>query len=280
MKKKNRKKIWIISIACIVLLGTAAAVFLRTMGRKPYKDLDAAQIAAAKVLLAPPDKAVEIEDIPELVDYLKNVVICRRDDSYTEYAGQAAIFTLTMKDGTQTEIMEYNPFLVIDGIGYRTKYEPCQALNQYANALLDSGTAKIILEEPPALAVVSDNTSFGAVLGAYSWQKKNLDGTAVITRTDHAHPLDCKELLSPPLETSETTAVLRFTEEPDAILSVSCWSDQDWGAPAADREAVAISGNALTLKPGGYIYEITAEWDTENGYGGTASYMIYIKTIK
>ena len=169
MKKKNRKKIWIISITCIVLLGTAAAVFLRAMGRKPYKDLDAAQIAAAKVLLIPPDKAVEIEDIPELVDHLKNVVIYRRDDSYTEYAGQGVIFTLTMKDGTQTEVMEYNPFFVIDGVGYRTKYEPCQTLNQYANALLDSGTAKIILEEPPALAVVSDNTSFGAVLGAYAY---------------------------------------------------------------------------------------------------------------
>jgi hypothetical protein len=29
---------------------------------------------------------------------------------------------------------------------------------------------------------------------------------------------------------------------------------------------------------GGYIYEVTAEWNTENGYGGTASYFIYLKT--
>ena len=34
----------------------------------------------------------------------------------------------------------------------------------------------------------------------------------------------------------------------------------------------------LTLKLGGYIYEVTAEWNTENGYGGTASYFIYLKT--
>ena len=34
-------------------------------------------------------------------------------------------------DGTQTDIMAYNPFIVIDGIGYKTKYEPCEALNSY-----------------------------------------------------------------------------------------------------------------------------------------------------
>ena len=55
------------------------------------------------------------------------------------------------------------------------------------------------------------------------------------------------------------------------------FSDGLWGDPAAASEAAAISGNILTLKPGGYIYEIVAEWNPENGYGGTASYFIYIK---
>ena len=31
------------------------------------------------------------------------------------------------------------------------------------------------------------------------------------------------------------------------------------------------------LKAGAYIYEITAVWNAENGYGGTASYFFYIK---
>ena len=69
----------------------------------------------------------------------------------------------------------YNPFLIIDGVGYKTKYEPCQALNSYANELLNSGTANVILEEPPALGLVSDNTYVSALLGAYSWQKKDVD---------------------------------------------------------------------------------------------------------
>ncbi len=80
--------------------------FLLTREKKPYKNLDAAQIVSAKVSLTPPGKTVEIDDIHKLADYLNDVVIYNEDNSYTEYAGQAVVFTLTMADGTQTEIME------------------------------------------------------------------------------------------------------------------------------------------------------------------------------
>ena len=275
-----RKKRLMIAIACIILVGIAVIVFFSQQGKKPYKDLDAAQIVSAKVLLTPPDKTIEIENIQELVEYLNDVVVYNEDNSYTEYAGQGVVFTLTMVDGTQTDIMEYNPFIVIDGIGYKTKYEPCQALNSYANELLNSGTANVILEEPPALGLVSDNTYVSALLGAYSWQKKDVDGNSISTTTDSAHPLDCEELLSPPYETPEATATLSFTEEPDTILSVKCWSDEYWGKPTTNSEDVTMTGNVLTLKPGGYIYEIIADWNTQNGYGGTASYFIYLKMIE
>lgn len=131
-----RKKRLMIAIACIILVGIAVIVFFSQQGKKPYKDLDAAQIVSAKVLLTPPDKTIEIENIQELVEYLNDVVVYNEDNSYTEYAGQGVVFTLTMVDGTQTDIMAYNPFIVIDGIGYKTKYEPCEALNSYANELL------------------------------------------------------------------------------------------------------------------------------------------------
>ncbi len=133
------KKRWMLTIACIVLACAAAGASLVTLGKKPYENLDAAQIMSAKVLLSPPGKTVEIEDIPELAAYLNDVVIYHQDNSYTEYDGQGVIFTLTMMDGTQTEIMAYSPFLVIDDVGYRTKYAPCEALNSYANELLNSG---------------------------------------------------------------------------------------------------------------------------------------------
>ncbi len=71
------------------------------------------------------------------------MVIYQEDNSYTGYNGQGVTFTLTMSDGTQTQIMAFNPFLVMDGIGYRTKYEPCEALSSYANRLLSEENADI-----------------------------------------------------------------------------------------------------------------------------------------
>ena len=62
-----KKKWLIITMVCMVLLCIVVMVFLFTVGKKPYKNLDAAQIASAKVQLTPPDKTVEIEDISELV---------------------------------------------------------------------------------------------------------------------------------------------------------------------------------------------------------------------
>ncbi len=131
-----RKRTIIISLVCVLSAVIVIMIFASVRGRKPYKDLDAVQIVSATVRLSPPDKTVQITEIKELVDLLKDVVIYNEDNSYTEYCGQGVIFTLVMTDGTQTSIMAYNPFLVIDGVGYKTKYEPCEALNHYANMLL------------------------------------------------------------------------------------------------------------------------------------------------
>lgn len=133
-----RKRAMMISFICILsVLVIVMAVAAAVSGRKPYKNLDSSQIVSAIVRLTPPDKTIQITEMTELANLLKDVVIYQEDNSYTEYCGQGVIFTLTMADGTQTSIMAYNPFLVIDGVGYKTKYEPCEALNHYANRLLE-----------------------------------------------------------------------------------------------------------------------------------------------
>ena len=139
-----KKKGILVLVACVLLLSIVVIAFVGG-GKKPYKDFEAAQIASATVHLSPPDKTIQITEIKELVEYLKDVVIYNEDNSYTEYMGQGVTFTLTMTDGTQTEITAYNPFLVIDGVGYKTDYEPCEALNNYANKLLNAENANIIL---------------------------------------------------------------------------------------------------------------------------------------
>ena len=271
----SKRAVIIMILACGLLLGVIVFTSV-SVGKKPYKNLNASEISSAVVRLTPPDKTILIPDTEELADYLRDVVIYKKDNSYTSYCGQGVTFTLTMADGTQTEIVAYNPFLVIDGVGYRTEYKPCEALNSYANRLLRQEDAVIVLDSPPILDVISDNTLCTAILGTYSWERRNIDGTTTATEADSAHPLDCKDVLVQ-LDTTEETALLRFQKEPDAILSVRCWSDEYWHDPAAEGEAVTFNGDEIELKQGGYIYEVAAQWSTESGYGGgIARYSFYL----
>ena len=275
-----KKKVLMAASVCIILL--CVIIFAAVAGKKPYKDLSASEILSATVRLEPPGKTLPVADIEELTEYLKDVVIYNRDNSYKTYDGQSVTYTLTMTDGAQTEIMPYNPCLVIDGIGYRTEHEPCNALISYANKLFNEENAVAILKEPPALAVRSGQI-IGGLLGTYSWGYQDDDGTATHVEADSAHPLNCEDLLISQwidYETTETTATLYFNEEPDEVLYVRCWSDEHWSDPTADSEAVVVNGNEIELKPGGYIYEVQARWNGEDGYGGgTAYYSFYIKTV-
>ena len=274
------KKVLIVILTCILFIGIIIIVYYAVGGKKPFKDLEPSEIVSATVRLTPPDTTIQIEEMEELAGYLKDVVIYNEDNSYTEYSGQGVIFTLRLSDGTQTEIMEYNPFFVIDGVGYKTKYEPCQALSAYANRLLNDENANIILEEPPGLTVISDETAFDTLLGTYVWQKRNSDGTSTETQADSPHPLDCEDWLFK-FETSETTAALNFAENPSSILNIQCWNEKYWNNHDASGENITIDSYEIELKPGGYIYEVVAEWDTEkSGYGGIAHYYFYIQVLE
>lgn len=275
-----KKKVPIAISACILFIGVVIIVSVVTGGKKPFRDLESSKIMSATVRLIPPDKTIQITDIEELTKYLNAVVIYNKDNSYTKSYGQGVIFALKLSDGTQIEVMAYNPFLVIDGVGYKTKYEPCEALNAYANKLLNDENANIILEEPPRLTVISDETALDTMLGTYSWLKSNSDGTSTATEADSPHPLDCDELLLK-FETTETTATLNFTEKPDSILNIQCWNEEHWNNPNANSEKVAINKYEIELKQGGYIYEVVAEWNTEkSGYGGIAHYYFYIQVME
>lgn len=134
--KLQKRYILIVGVVLAVLLALAAGLLF--WGRRPFRDLEAADITAASVTLMPPDVTLELDEaeIKTLAELLGDLRITWPDQSYTEYAGQAVQFTVTFADGTETEVMEYNPFLILDGTGYRTAYEPCEALNSFANELL------------------------------------------------------------------------------------------------------------------------------------------------
>lgn len=123
---------------CLIIILIIAVIIAepQKIGRKPFAKISGADIAYATVRLLPPDKTVALTDLYNLADALNDVVIYEKDNSYTDYDGQAVIFTVTMTNGTKTVINACNPYIVIDGVGYRTKYEPCERLSQLANKLL------------------------------------------------------------------------------------------------------------------------------------------------
>ena len=125
------KKYGIIVLVAVVML-VLAAYGKQKAGERPFKDLEASEIASATVYLEQDDKTIQINDIDELTDYLNVLIIYGEDNSYKEYSGSATVFTLTMTDGTQMYIVPYMPFLVIDGVGYQAEYETCYALTRYA----------------------------------------------------------------------------------------------------------------------------------------------------
>lgn len=129
------KKLTAWALALVSLLGLAGC---SGAAEKPYQDLTTVEVSSATVALQPPDKTLRVEELDRLIALLRDVAIYEEDNSYTEYAGQAVTIQLTMSDGTQTSITAYNPFLIIDGTGYRAEYGPCEALNRYANELVDS----------------------------------------------------------------------------------------------------------------------------------------------
>jgi hypothetical protein len=64
-------------------------------------------------------------------------VTYKRDNSFGEYNGQWVEFEITKTNGETLVVAAYNPFLIIDGKGYETEYEPCEQLNALGNRWIE-----------------------------------------------------------------------------------------------------------------------------------------------
>ena len=132
----KQKKLLFPACLLIVVIIFVIVFAPKVIGSKPFAKLSENDISAVTVRLLPPDQTAQVVDIKEFVDVLNEVVIYEKDDSFTEYEGQAVIYTITRNDGTETVVQAYNPFIIIDGVGYKTKYEPCERLSHIANRLI------------------------------------------------------------------------------------------------------------------------------------------------
>lgn len=132
------KKAILLMCAAVVVIVAAGLVFTPLFGTRPFKDLRAEEITSIELTARPPDittQIVEQDTIQEIVSALNQVVIYQKSDEWRDYNGQYVQFTLTIESG-EVEVAAYNPFVIIDGQGYRTQYEPCEELNWLANEYL------------------------------------------------------------------------------------------------------------------------------------------------
>lgn len=133
-------------------------------------------------------------------------------------------------------------------------------------------------KRPPEMEILHGDEVFPSMRGGFSWTSMTKNGESQTLIADALHPLECKELapiltLKPSIYSSldPNLARLEFTVPPDRITA-RCWSANAWGNPDAEAETVEVTESSLSLKEN-CIYEVTAEWDVQNGFGGEVHYV-------
>lgn len=152
------------------------------------------------------------------------------------------------------------------------------------------------LKTVPTLTVHCGENSTEALTGTQEWWYDNGDGTQTSFIADSLHPLQCKEYMMPltilpsPYSAHLPTARLEFSVVPDTV-SARSWSVDSFygsGEPVDDGQYEVM---VYTLEPeggtedvrqyfveltyGGYVYELTAVWESYEHFGGEVRYSFY-----
>lgn len=136
--KKYFSVIFLLELLCFLMIGCQHEKDF--LIEKELSDLTTNDVTSFQVTLNPPNKKITITDddnISTLITILNKVTIYEQDDSYKDGYGQWVEFELELTDGSAKTVVAYNPFIIIDGIGYKTEYEPCEELNVFGNSLIE-----------------------------------------------------------------------------------------------------------------------------------------------
>ena len=130
-----KKKILIIGSIVVVLI--ALLLVVKPWGNKLFKNLSEDKISSVSVELLPPNKTIDLtqNQIINLVNTLQTVVIYN-EVPIEPLAGQAVIYRITKVDGTVMKVEPFGRLIQIDGVRYKTKYEPSEDLNRMANEIV------------------------------------------------------------------------------------------------------------------------------------------------
>ncbi len=128
-----------IIIGGLVAVAVICLLVLKPWGTKPFKDLSANEISTVSVELLPPNETLDLtqNQINDLVSILQTAVLYNKAP-LEPLAGQAVIYQITQTDGTAIKIEPMGSLIQIDGVRYKTKYEPSEELNRFANNIANS----------------------------------------------------------------------------------------------------------------------------------------------
>ncbi len=131
----NKKQYLILGIILVTIC--VFFIFKELTESKPFGNLSSSDITNVTVKLSPPDVEYDLnmEEVKDLVPILRSVVTYKKDNSYSEYAGQMVTFNITKENGETLKIQVYSPFIIINDVGYKADYKTCEALNSFANQL-------------------------------------------------------------------------------------------------------------------------------------------------
>lgn len=135
-------------------------------------------------------------------------------------------------------------------------------------------TTPAVPEQIPTLTVNCGTQSVVTSTTAFNWTY--YEGEQVYQQnTDSVNPLSAHLICSiPQLDASGIATALNFSGSPDSRM-VRCWPSELQGNEDAyaQYEIATVTNGQIQLKPGSYIYEVTAEWYFRPEGFGTVTYI-------
>ena len=157
-------------------------------------------------------------------------------------------------------------------------------LNQIAYSFDGIHTSNRILQEPPKLMVLWNETSvefIEALKSTYSWTYRDGIGMSTAIMTDGNHPTALIESLQvlelePAASLDSLYAVLQFrglSDEviPDEII-VHAYAVENLETEETIEVIIENGAIFVPLKDGDYVYEVVATWNGSEKYNGTVHY--------
>lgn len=111
-----------------------------TNNKKPFENLAKDDIEEITVFVSPPgDEILLTEDeIIELIPILKDIIIYEKVSPKEDLSGGLVRCTITMSDGSILKVDDISPYIVIDEVWYKAKYEPIEAFNQFGQNVVNT----------------------------------------------------------------------------------------------------------------------------------------------